>query len=82
MGIIFIDGTEVEELQDLWFYLWLNAMFLSKETTMLTHLHKRPELCQLLKDVERHGVQAGLPPRGVLSRHSKRMWFLDGDDRI
>ena len=32
-----------------------------------THLHKWPEFVEMLKDIGRHSVQAGQPPRRVLS---------------
>ncbi len=43
------------------------------------HLHKWTELFELLKDIQGHSVQAGLPPRHVLSWHTRRMRFLVGD---
>lgn len=44
-----------------------------------THLHKWPQFFELLKDVEGHRVQAGLPPHCVLSWHTGRMRFLVWD---
>lgn len=32
-----------------------------------THLYKGPELCELIKDIQGHSVQASLPPHCILS---------------
>lgn len=44
-----------------------------------THLYKGPELWELLKDIQGHSVQAGLPPHCIFSWHTRRMRFLVGD---
>lgn len=45
----------------------------------ITHLYKRPQFCELLKDVQGHGVQAGLPPHCIFSRYPSRMRLLVGN---